>query len=135
MKIENYLRLFIAVKIPEEVKTEIEGAQEELRRALLQARIRWTKREQFHLTLRFLGNVEAERAGAVAEALRRACQGFSAFELRAEHIGSFPNWRLPRVIWAKVHDGGEELIQLQRAVETATQDFTTEQAEEKFTGH
>ena len=50
-------RLFIALPLPAEVKDAIEATQRELRDALLQGRVNWTKREQFHLTLKFLGNV------------------------------------------------------------------------------
>jgi len=39
------------------VRDEIEKAQEDLRRALPRESVRWTRREQFHLTLKFLGNV------------------------------------------------------------------------------
>ena len=129
------LRLFIAVIVPEEVKTEIEKAQAALRRALPGGCVRWTKREQFHLTLKFLGNLEAQRIESLAEAVRKACQGFAALELRAERVGCFPNLRSPRVIWAGVRDREERLPPLQRAVEAATRDFTKEESPERFTGH
>src|ERR1039458_2056675 len=89
-------RLFIAVTIPEEVKAKIAEAQSELRRALPERSVRWTKREQFHLTLRFLGNVDAPRVEALEEALRAACRGFSALWLSARGIGFFPDLRFPR---------------------------------------
>ena len=96
------LRLFIALTVPEDVKTEIEKAQAALRRALPEGRVRWTKREQLHLTLKFLGNVDAQRFEPLVDAMRGACQGFGALELRAEGIGFFPDLRLPRVVWAGV---------------------------------
>src|SRR5207249_100197 len=117
------LRLFIAVTIPEKVKTEIEKAQSELRRSVPSARARWTTREQFHLTLRFLGSVESERIDALTEAVRGACQGFAALELRAERIGFFPGPRRPRVVWAGIHDQQGQLGQVHRAVTAATQGF------------
>ena len=95
-------RLFIALTIPEDIKTEIEKAQADLRRALPKECVRWTKREQFHLTLKFLGNVDAQRFEPLVDAMRGACQGFGALELRAEGIGLFPDLRLPRVVWAGV---------------------------------
>ena len=68
-------RLFIAVTVPEEVKSEIEKTQTELRRALPKESVRWTKRDQFHLTLRFLGNVDAQRVGPLIEALTQRLPG------------------------------------------------------------
>ena len=128
-------RLFIAVTVPEDIKTEIEDAQAALRRALPKECVRWAKREQFHLTLKFLGNVEAQRIGPLTDAVRAACQSFAALELRAERVGFFPDRRSPRVVWAGVHDRQEQLPLVQRAIEAATHDFTAEASEKAFTGH
>jgi 2'-5' RNA ligase len=128
-------RLFIAVTLPEEVKAKLESAQAELRRALPGPGVRWTRREQFHLTLKFLGDVDAARVPPLEEAIRAACRGFSALPLRAERVGFFPDLRYPRVVWAGVRDQAGQLPRLQQAVDAATRDFTTEQKEERFTGH
>jgi 2'-5' RNA ligase len=128
-------RLFVAIPLPDPVKDEIQKAQDELRRALPENCFRWTKRAQFHLTLKFLGNVEAKRVGVLSEALRGACGKFPALSLKAERIGCFPDLRYPRVIWAWVHDEGERLPKLQEAIEAATAEFTSEKPEGKFTGH
>jgi 2'-5' RNA ligase len=131
----TFLRLFIAISLPAIVKDEIEKAQGEMRRALPPECVRWTKREQFHLTLKFLGNVEAPRLSALVDALRNVSKNFSTLHLRAERIGFFPEARSPRVIWVSVHDERELLPRLQAAIESAVQGFTTEQPEGKFTGH
>jgi len=128
-------RLFIAVAIPGEVKAKMEAAQAELRRVLPERSVRWTRREQFHLTLRFLGDVEAARVEALGEALRAACRGFGALHLRAERVGFFPDLRRPRVVWVGVQDQAGQLPRLQAAVELATREYTTEEQEEQFTGH
>jgi RNA 2',3'-cyclic 3'-phosphodiesterase len=128
-------RLFIAVAIPEAVKAKMEEAQAELRRALPEHGIRWTRREQFHLTLKFLGDVEAARIEELSEAIRAACRGFGVLRLRAERVGFFPERGYPRVVWTGVQDEGEKLPGLQRAVDAASQGFTTEAKEERFSGH
>jgi 2'-5' RNA ligase len=128
-------RLFIAVTIPEGIKTKIEAAQAELRRVLPERAVRWTRREQFHLTLKFLGDVDAARVEALGEALRAACRGFGALHLRAERVGCFPDLRYPRVVWVGVQDQAEQLPLLQAAVERAAREYTTEEKEERFTGH
>jgi RNA 2',3'-cyclic 3'-phosphodiesterase len=128
-------RLFVAVTIPEAIKAKIEEAQAELRRALPERAVRWTRRAQFHLTLRFLGDVEAARVEALAEAIRAACRGFGPVHLRAGRVGCFPDLRYPRVVWVGVQDQAEQLPRVQEAVESATREFTTETKEERFTGH
>lgn len=129
------LRLFIALPLPDAVKAEIERIQNELRRVLPKTSVRWAKSDQFHLTLRFLGNVEAPRVAELAEALRRACSGFPALQLRAERIGCFPDLRYPRVAWVWVHDEAEQLGVLQGKIESAVGRFAESKSEKKFTGH
>jgi 2'-5' RNA ligase len=129
------IRLFIAIPLPEEVKSQIEKTQNELRQAVPGKFIRWTKREHFHLTLKFLGNVEASLVAELTTVLRDACVHFTALRLRAERIGFFPDLRFPRVIWAWVHDENEILAKMQRVIESAVGNFSQENAEENFTGH
>jgi RNA 2',3'-cyclic 3'-phosphodiesterase len=131
---ERY-RLFVAVAVPDDVKAKLEAAQADLLRLLPERNVRWARREQFHLTLRFLGDVEAAQVEALAEAIRTACGGFGALHLRAERIGCFPERGYPRVVWVGVQDQAEQLPRLQQLVEAATAGFTSEPKEERFTGH
>ena len=123
------------MSLPEHVKDEIERAQEELRGALPEDCVRWTKRVQFHLTLKFLGDVEPRCVDPLTHALRLACEGFSVLPLRAESIGVFPSLRRPRLIWVGVDDARARLPLLQHTVETAAAGFTSEGREGTFTGH
>jgi 2'-5' RNA ligase len=131
----QFHRLFIAIQPPEDVKTAIEKAQAELRRAASGGRVRWTTREQFHLTLKFLGDVDSQRTETLAEALRGACRGFAPMLLRAEGVGFFPDPRRPRVVWGGVNEGRDQLRALQVAVEAASRDFSVQAPEKSFTGH
>jgi 2'-5' RNA ligase len=131
---ENY-RLFIALTLPEEVKEAITHTQAELRRALPEKSVSWTKREQFHLTLKFLGSFPANRVEALAGAVRNACGDFRALRLRAQGIGFFPDLKFPRVTWVGVRDAENILPTLQQAIEAAAKEFTPEKPEGRFTGH
>ncbi|HET7624811.1 MAG TPA: RNA 2',3'-cyclic phosphodiesterase [Verrucomicrobiae bacterium] len=128
-------RLFIAISLPDEIKNEIEKTQAELRRELPENFARWTKRQQFHLTLKFLGNVNAENLKNLAVALRGVGENFPSLRLRAEGIGFFPDWKFPRVIWVGARDESNLLPELQRAIEFAVRDFTSQKPEGKFAGH
>jgi RNA 2',3'-cyclic 3'-phosphodiesterase len=137
-------RLFVAISLPEAVKDEIEKAQKELRGALRGNFIRWTKRDQFHLTLKFLGNVAVSRVAQLTEVLRGVGGQFSALRLRAERIGFFPDARFPRVAWVGVRDDRGILPRLQQEIEFKVKDFAAEKengpagrrrSQEGFTGH
>lgn len=129
------MRLFIAIALPQPVKDEAECVQKELRRSVPDGSVRWTTPEQFHLTLRFLGQVEEDKVAALQDAFRRACENFAPLELRAQGIGFFPNPRSPRVIWVGIEEITGRLAALQGAIQEQTQGFTAEAAEKKFTGH
>jgi 2'-5' RNA ligase len=106
-----------------------------LRGRLPHARIRWTRPEQFHLTLRFLGNVVAQGVPSLTEAVAAACKPFAPLRLRAARLGVFPNARRPRVIWVGLEDSSGQLVTLQRAIQAATQEFSVEAPEANFAGH
>jgi 2'-5' RNA ligase len=131
---ERY-RLFIAIALPEAVKRAIENAQDELRAALPATSVRWTRREQFHLTMRFLGGVEVQQLDGLNDAMRRACARSGALQLRAARIGVFPGARRPRVVWTGVDDRDGRLAALQRSIEAASGPFTDEPPQQTFTGH
>jgi 2'-5' RNA ligase len=129
------LRLFVAIPMPETVRNEIIGAQQEMQRLAARDAVRWTKPEQFHLTLRFLGDVPAERVAALQEAVNAVCAGEPALRLRAQGVGFFPNVRSPRIIWAGINDGEGRLVDLQKKIEAAVQSFAEKPSSENFTGH
>jgi RNA 2',3'-cyclic 3'-phosphodiesterase len=131
----DHFRLFVALPAPEQVKNAIQALQDQLRRALPAKVARWTRPEQFHLTVRFLGSIAGERMTELVEAMQQACEAFAPLKLEAGGLGFFPDTRFPRVLWAAVKDRSEQLESLWRAVQSATQPFTAEAAESRFVGH
>jgi 2'-5' RNA ligase len=138
----DHVRLFVAIPMPEEIRAKVLPAQAELEKAASKARVRWTPPEQFHLTLRFLGNVPSVQVDALTNALRCACSGFKPLRLRAAGIGFFPDAKYPRVVWVGLTNTTgtptpqpDELAALQQTVQGACQQFTSEPADKKFSGH
>lgn len=129
------MRLFVAISLPQHVQDGIAEAQLEMRQALPGGDMRWTRPVQFHLTLKFLGDVDPRHVEALTDALRQAGHGYSGLTLRARGVGVFPDRRNPRLLWAGVDDAGERLPVLQRAVEAAAVPFVSLAPEERFTGH
>lgn len=131
-------RLFIALTVPENVKAAMAGAQSRLRQTLSrqgQDCARWTRLEQLHLTLNFLGNVDAPRIDDLTAAMRNACRGVASLQLRAVGVGCFPNFRAPRVGWAGVRDLDGKLPELHRSLADAVRTCTQEPKPEAFAGH
>jgi RNA 2',3'-cyclic 3'-phosphodiesterase len=76
---------------------------------------RWTTREQWHLTLQFLGNgVELDAAAAALSTVRGA-----AAAVRLGGFGGFPTEKRATVVWLGAIEGARELSALADAVKAA----------------
>jgi 2'-5' RNA ligase len=113
----------------------MEHFQAELKHALPFKEIRWTRAAQFHLTVRFLGSVDAEQVDDLVVALLKECRFFSPLQLTAAGFGVFPGGGPPRVFWVGMQEASESLKRLWKAVQKATQPFTAEPAADDFIGH
>lgn len=131
----NTLRLFVALLIPDAVKAALAKAQGELRAVLPDAAVGWTRPEQFHLTLKFLGSVDTGRVDSLTASLKEACSKFSAMKIESSSAGFFPNIRRPRVIWVGLNAQGDILSSLHEQTEAACAEFTAEKPENRFHAH
>jgi RNA 2',3'-cyclic 3'-phosphodiesterase len=130
-----FLRLFIALAVPPEVREEIGRAQGLLRRNAPPGAVRWTRPEQFHITLKFLGDVPAEQLDALKKSVAEICAVSRALRLSARGIGFFPSERKPRVIWAGTSDANGQLSELHWRLDEALRCLAPAERPEKFTGH
>ena len=130
-----FLRLFIALAVPPDVRQEIARAQGQLRRHSPPGAVRWTRPEQFHVTLKFLGDVPAAQVEALKQAVSKVCAGFPAMQLAAHGIGFFPSTQKPRVVWAGADDASGQLAELHRRMDEAVRHFAPTEKPGKFTGH
>ncbi len=100
------IRTFIAVAVADSVRKQLVALQDELRDA---AAVKWVEPENLHLTLNFLGEVADTDLYAVCKTVQHAVTDVSAFTMHVSGVGAFPNARRPRVIWAGVRGGADEL--------------------------
>jgi len=129
----SVLRAFVAAEIPEGVLKALARVQAELKARGVRAR--WTRPANLHLTLKFLGNVPADRVAAAAAALGSVAAGHAPFTLTATGIGVFPNPNRPRVIWAGLAGAAGELARLQGGVECALEAIGFAREARPFHGH
>ncbi|MDD5707492.1 MAG: RNA 2',3'-cyclic phosphodiesterase [Kiritimatiellae bacterium] len=94
------MRLFIAIDLPDAVKTALERVQRKLR-AETRA-VRWAPPGQMHLTLLFLGETETELASAIGAEMSAAAAAANAFTIAVRGIGGFRRGRGVGVVWAGI---------------------------------
>ena len=112
----DQIRAFIAVELPDAVRAALSTVQGRLG-VRQHPYVKWVDPGGIHLTLKFLGNIDAGKVSPIAEAIARAAQGVSPFRLQLGGLGAFPNPRRPNVIWVAVTGDVERLASLQRGID------------------
>jgi len=108
------IRAFIAVEISAATIERIAGAMDDLKPRL--PGVRWVAPTNFHLTVKFLGDIETHQVAAVGNALQPVITPFPRCTINAKGLGVFPGLRQPKVLW--VGFIGEELTRLAARVDT-----------------
>ncbi len=111
------IRSFIAIELPDGVKRGLAQLQDSLKLSQ-QPSVKAVEPYNIHLTLKFLGNVEASRMEAITRAMEAAVAGIAPFRLEIRDIGAFPNLKRVQVVWVGVAGEVEKLVQLQKRLES-----------------
>ena len=106
------MRAFFAIPMPEDARDVLRIAQ---RRLAGIDGVVWTKEENFHLTLAFLGEIDADGLRASRE--RLANVAFEPATIRIEGLSAFPSASRARVLWAGIAVGGRWLRDLASALQ------------------
>ena len=118
-------RLFSGIEIPENIRAELTRLQSGLDGA------RWISPENFHITLRFAGDIDDRLADEFSQFLTHI--EFAHFEITLKNMGSFGG-RKPRAVWIGI-EPNQILMDLQHAHEMAAQKAGLKPESRKFVPH
>lgn len=107
-------RCFVALPLPEayqRVLPEISRAWD----SRLHSRLSWTKEDNWHLTLYFLGEIGPQMLSSVQDTLRAVSE--PGFTIQGGGAGFFPPGKKPRVVWVGLRQGAQESIRLADKIE------------------
>lgn len=110
------MRTFIAIKLPEEVSAKLKPVVSQLNTS--SAKMTFVK--DFHLTLKFLGEVDASRIEELKKTLAKV--KFEAFEAEFTNLGFFPNENYVRIIYIGLKPE-QQFCSLQKTIESALPKF------------
>jgi len=111
------VRSFIAIELPDKLKIGLTQLQTRLKLGE-QSWVKWVDPYGIHLTLKFLGNVAADRISEIVRAMEEAAQGVPPFYLEVKGLGAFPNLRRVQVVWVGVSGEVDKLGQLQQRIDS-----------------
>jgi len=128
------VRCFIAVELPEEVKAGLKDIQAKLKSGG-NAPVKWVDPDGVHLTLKFLGGVDAAKIAPISAAMAEAAKGIAPFSLKVEGLGAFPNLRRVQVVWVGLSGEVERLADLQQRLENNLAELGFAPEKRRFAPH
>jgi RNA 2',3'-cyclic 3'-phosphodiesterase len=114
---ERPQRLFVAVTVPLAALEACCQVIDPVRTSMLGREARWVRTDNLHLTIRFLGDTEADVVPDVGLAIIAAAQTVDPFRVELAGAGAFPDGRHPRTLWLGVDQGNDGLMRIIDALE------------------
>lgn len=100
-------RLFLSFNPEEQFLSFLRKEQDDLKILLQDKLIRWEDPEKFHLTLRFLGDIDEEKTEPLIDTLSRLKFDFDKVKFIADKVDFFPNKRFPNIIFVSLNETGK----------------------------
>ena len=107
-------RVFIAINLPEEIKQKLHSFQEKWP----DLPTRWTKKENLHITLVFLGHLSDEEVFEICKITKEVASKNQSFSLNLTKICYGPPKKPPRMVWVE-GEKSKELTKLKNDLENA----------------
>jgi 2'-5' RNA ligase len=127
-------RLFVALEIGSTAQSRLADEQERLAETIRGSALRWTKRDQLHITLVFIGEVSEQRAASIAAVMREPLP-HPPFRFALGGFGAFPPRGAPRNLWIGVKSGAEHVIRVQALVAERLETVGVERERRPFSPH
>jgi 2'-5' RNA ligase len=109
------MRAFIAIPLAGEARRAVASLQRDL--GVAGADVRWTAPDALHVTLKFLGDIDDAGCAGARALLERVAARTPGFTMRLQGAGAFPEAGPPRIVWAGIADGRDEVAGLADAIE------------------
>jgi len=127
------MRSFIGIDFSRELKKSIADFQSELKKYADSGR--WKYVDNFHLTLKFLGEIDLTQMGAVIGKLSEVCEGRKSFILKPENLGFFLGNGNLRVLWLALGGDMDSLKALQKDIDLSLTEIGFKPEKRPFTPH
>lgn len=128
-----FFRTFVAVEVNAEVRARAERLIGKLKAG--QAKVNWTRPENLHLTLQFLGDTPDTKIPEVCRAVADAAGAAVPFSMTLKAAGAFPRPERPRTVWVGVEEGSDQLRALQADIEGRLLDLGFPRERRRYTPH
>ena len=128
------IRSFIAIELPDELRQKLVELETRLKSGG-HTQVRWVNPSNIHLTLKFLGDIAADKVGEITGVMEEAVRGLPPFVLEVKDPGVFPNPKRVRVAWVGLGGEVDKLLQLQQNLESNLNPLGFAPEARAFTAH
>jgi 2'-5' RNA ligase len=125
------IRVFLALDLPNETK---EFLLEKIQLIDPDRELRWEKSNKFHLTLKFIGDVEEELLPKINDVLNNLAAEYKPFELKLDRFGKFKRNGKVAVLWAGFEENSN-LSEFVEKINIALSQFGISKEVKKITPH
>lgn len=116
---EGRWRCFVAIPIGDELRADLRAAVDAWRGREGLSGLRWADPDGWHVTLAFLGSIEAASVPGVVERVATVAAAHLSTRSATGGLGAFPNAARARVAWYGIEDGEGRLARLAAEVAMA----------------
>jgi 2'-5' RNA ligase len=128
----EFVRAFLSFDIDEEsVKKKLSDIQ--LQAVQTGADLKLVETENIHMTIRFLGDITLNTAEKIYLAMQQV--KFKPFPVQLTGVGVFPNLNFPRVLWAGIAQGADQLQNIFSQIEPKLQNLGFSPERNAFSPH
>jgi len=102
-------RIFIAINLPDSIKDKLLEYKSDLP-------AKWTKKNNLHITLNFLGNVSDQELAEICESVKKIASQLDPFDVKLINISYGPNKNSPKMVWA-IGEKTKDFISLKKSLD------------------
>jgi len=131
--VNKTIRTFIALPLNIQTQTIISEIINNLKK--LDCNVKWIKPENVHLTLKFLGDISADKIKPIALSIENILEKTHSINVEIDSVGAFPNTRNPRIVWTGLKDIDERIKNLALSLEDELEKIGLERGARAFNPH
>jgi len=125
-------RSFVAIDVPALIRTRLSQFAERNRNL---TQYRWVESDSLHVTLNFIGDVTQQDVSSLCRRIESTVQAIPPFRVSLKGIGVFPKAERPRVIWAGVESGTQEMLAVYSRVAELLESLQYDRDRHEFRPH
>ncbi len=101
------MRVFIALRLPKQLQESLSDLQNRMQ--IPSRAVKWVEKDNIHLTLRFLGEIEQDQLQPIKNILDNIARKYTGFNITMDNLGVFPGIKEPRILWVGIANGHNEI--------------------------